>query len=439
MQDYVSFVKNSLTQTLRDMEKVSYLFVKNPICDFSRKRKLDFVSFFDFFLSMEGKTLALELLEHFDYSVEAPSNSAFNQQRSKILPEAFEYLFHTFSDTVLKSKTWKNYRILACDGSDLNIPRNPNDANTYYQSTPNDKGFNQLHLNALYDICGRSYVDALIQDRTEENEFRACIQMIERTKINNHNVILIADRGYENYNLFAHAQEKNWKYAIRAKDIHSNGILSGLVNLPEGCFDTEISLQLTRRQTNEIKKHPEKYKFMPSCQIFDFLPVGNKGTYEINFRVVRFLIGDNSYESIITNISSDEMNPYEIKELYHMRWGIETSFRELKYAIGLTNFHSKKVEYIKQEIYARLTLYNFCEAITTSIILKKHNQQTKHCYQVNYTMAISICKKYLKKNGIVPTQVVALIQKYTLPIRPGRQDPRKVNPQAAIGFLYRVA
>ena len=25
-----------------------------------------------------------------------------------------------------------------------------------------------------------------------------------------------------------------------------------------------------------------------------------------------------------------------------MRWGIETSFRELKYAVGLTSFHSKK-------------------------------------------------------------------------------------------------
>ena len=35
-----------------------------------------------------------------------------------------------------------------------------------------------------------------------------------------------------------------------------------------------------------------------------------------------------------------------IKELYHMRWGIETSFRELKYAIGLTSFHSKKRDYM---------------------------------------------------------------------------------------------
>ncbi|WP_374972327.1 transposase [Blautia producta] len=45
--------------------------------------------------------------------------------------------------------------------------------------------------------------------------------------------------------------------------------------------------------------------------------------------------------------------------MYGRRWGIECSFRELKYTIGLTNFHAKKVEYILQEIFAWLIIYNF--------------------------------------------------------------------------------
>ena len=194
---------------------------------------------------------------------------------------------------------------------------------------------------------------------------------------------------------------------------------------------------LTRRQTKEIKAHPEKYKFMPTCQTFDYLPTGSKETYPINLRVVRFQIGEDSYESIITNLP-EEFTPDKIKELYHMRWGIETSFRELKYAIGLTSFHAKKVEYIKQEIFARLILYNFCEAITTSVVIRSSGK-TKHIYQVYFTRAISICKRYLRSRKIKPRAVVSLIQKYILPIRPGRQDPRKVKPQTAVGFLYRVA
>jgi len=39
---------------------------------------------------------------------------------------------------------------------------------------------------------------------------------------------------------------------------------------------------------------------MPTIQKFDYLPVGDKGIYSINFRVVRFAISENNYEVIIT-------------------------------------------------------------------------------------------------------------------------------------------
>lgn len=50
----------------------------------------------------------------------------------------------------------------------------------------------------------------------------------------------------------------------------------------------------------------------------------------------------------------------EIKHLYAMRWGIETSFRELKYSVTLLHLHSKKVDFIYQEVFAKLIMYNFC-------------------------------------------------------------------------------
>ena len=76
---------------------------------------------------------------------------------------------------------------------------------------------------------------------------------------------------------------------------------------------------------------------------------------------------------------------------FYLRWGIETSFRELKYAIGLTSFHARKPDFIKQEIYARLLLYNYCELITTHVIKQmKNNDKTK---QVNFTIAIYICRE----------------------------------------------
>lgn len=185
-----------------------------------------------------------------------------------------------------------------------------------------------------------------------------------------------------------------------------------------------------------MKGNPEKYKILPKASSFDYLDLHDRMFYELAFRVVRFAITEDSYECIITNLPENEFPAEEIKKIYAMRWGIETSFRELKYAVGLSCFHSKKVEYIMQEIYARLILYNYCEIITMHVIVQQ--KDTKHVYQMNYTIAIHICRYFLR-NDISPPDVEKLIQKNLLPVRHGRSDPRKVRPKSMVSFLYRVA
>lgn len=139
---------------------------------------------------------------------------------------------------------------MAVDGSDLHIATNPDDKGTYFQNHPCDKGFNLMHLNAMYDLCNRFYVDALIQPGRHTHEKKALVDMVDRSAIKG-NVIVIADRSYEYYNSFAHIENKGWKYVIRAKDLASNGILSGL-SLPfDSEFDLMIQRILTRRQTKD--------------------------------------------------------------------------------------------------------------------------------------------------------------------------------------------
>ena len=88
-------------------------------------------------------------------------------------------------------------------------------------------------------------------------------------------------------------------------------------------------------------------------------------------------------------------------------------------------------------MFARLLLYNYCELITTHVIQQMKIEETK---QVNFTVAIYICREYLRqKRNLSPPAVIKLIKKHILPVRPGRRDPRKVKPQASVSFLYRVA
>jgi hypothetical protein len=351
-----------------------------------------------------------------------------------------EFLFHEFTQSYTDIKDYRGYRLLAVDGSDLHIATDSTDTDTYFQSQPNTKGYNLLHLNAVYDLCNRLYVDALVQPRRLCNEGRALAAMVDRSPIKG-KTIVIADRGYESYNNFAHIERKGWNYVIRVKDLASNGILSGLRLPASGEFDSDIHLTLTKKQTKEVKAHPEIYRFVPSRSTFDFLDLQENLFYPISFRVVRFVLPNGTYETVITNLSAADFPPDEIKSIYNRRWGIETSFRALKYTVGLTNFHAKKQESITQEIFARMIMYNFAEMITSHVVISQMDK--RHPYQVNFTIAVHVCRHFLRsRDNEPPPDVEALIRKNILPIRPirpGQKNTRKIHWKSAVSFVYRVA
>ena len=435
MSNYIESVTDSLKKIISDLSEDPHRFLIHPDSDFTRNRKIDFKTFVGITMNSGGCTMSKELLDFFDFNVNTPTVSAYTQQRAKVLPDAFEHLFKTFTDkNVYGGRKYHGYRLIACDGSNLSIASNSNDAETAWKSNQFGTVTNHLHLNAFYDVLNRIYLDAIIQTVSEYGEERACTEMLKRSTLDK--AILIADRGYENYNIIAHAINKGWKFVIRIKDVNSNGIASAL-NLPaDKTFDTDVNLKFTRKQTKAAKA--AGYKFMPANQKFDFLPLKSTDIYPLSFRIARFAISEESYEVVITNLDRFEFPVRKLKEIYQLRWGIETSFREVKYAIGLTSFHARKANYIKQEIFARLLLYNYCELITTHVIRQmKQKDKTK---QVNFTVAIYICREYLRqKRQLSPPDVIKLIEKHVLPVRPNRKDPRKVKPQASVSFIYRVA
>ncbi|MEG0857729.1 MAG: hypothetical protein RSG52_14770 [Terrisporobacter sp.] len=158
MNNYSKFIKDRLVSIIKEMGNSLELFVKNPGKDFIRNRKLSFEDIIKLMLSMGGNSIYRELLEHFKYDVETDTASAFVQQRDKILPSALEHLFKTFTYSFDNYKTFKGYRLLAADGSKLNIAHNSNNSKTYIKCQSNAKGFNVLHLNALFDLCNKVYI-----------------------------------------------------------------------------------------------------------------------------------------------------------------------------------------------------------------------------------------------------------------------------------------
>lgn len=425
-------MKKILKQCIYQLDESSSLFVVNPDKDFTRKRKHLFGNTLMNVLLLEGGSLKDELYKLFGYSLDTPTVSSFIQARDKIRPDAFHTLFNLFNEKTRKPKLYKGHRLLAVDGSTLPITSEIKDKKTTIQKVNNsDKPFSAFHLNTSYDILEYTYDDIVLQGQAVQDEREALNKIVEHYKGDN-KAIFIADRGYESINSFEKIHLSGNKYLVRVKDIHSTGMLRSFGPFPDEEFDVWTKRTLTTKQTDEIKSHPEIYKFVPQNQQFDYF--GDTPFYDFECRVVRFKITDETYECIVTNLDENEFSMQDIKVLYHLRWEIETSYRELKYDLDLNTLHSKKRNLIEQEIYAKMLLYNFCSRITNGIDIAKRKR--KYEYQLNFVRAFHIIREHLKKVK-VPTYICDIIAKEILPVRRNRQNKRKLKPKAPVSFNYR--
>ena len=391
-------VKQSLLNQIQDLSEHPELYCRNPGRDFTRKRKLPFCTLIHFILNMHGGSLTNEVLDYFCCEGSNVSPSAVVQMRDKLKAGVFKDLligFNSRMEEITPTRTENGLRILAVDGTEIQTPTDPDDADSYYPGTNGQKPYNMIHLTALYDLLQRTYLDVVVQKSKNQHERKALIQMIEASPIQKS--LLIADRGYESYNTLAHIHERGWFYLMRIKD-GKNGIVSAL-DVPDADeFDLDISMNLTRSYTvatKELFKDRNHYRFVPNNVNFDYLPRLNgcygaePAFYNLQYRIVRVRISEDLLETLVTNLPADQYPPDKLKELYALRWGIETSFRSLKYTVGLLSFHSKKAECILQEVFASLVIYNFTEWITAQVIIRK--PVSKHVYKVNFTVAVHMC------------------------------------------------
>lgn len=403
---------------------------------FSRKRVLTMDRVINLLLSMQGGSLKKEL---YDAGIEVTA-SAFVQQRDKIPWTVFEEVFEYFNSLCKDTKTYKDYRVLAIDGTTVNMARNPK-SSSFVKNDSTSKGYNQLHVNPLYDVLNKTYQHCVIQPQPQQDEVGALTFMLTWYDFKE-KTLIVADRGYESYNVFAHLQNTpNVDFLIRVKQDRT--AMREISKLPMTELDTDVSFTITTTQTKEDKekghillqtrKNEERiYSSKTRAGRWDF-----PSPYPMTFRVVRFKLETGEYETLATSLPRS-ITLAEIKELYHARWGIETAFRELKYGLGLVNLHGKKDDFVMQEIFAAMTTANFCSRIVNEVVLRK-NQANIHEYKVNMSMAIYLCRQFYRTKGADAKKLLQDIARYTEPVRPGRRDKRNMKAKSFVGFIYRVS
>ena len=426
------YIKKSLMQTIFSMSRNPAPFVKNPGRNFTRKRSITFSDLLLFLLTMENHSLNRELRRFFDSSEKLPpTKSALIQQREKLNEKALPYLFSAFNEQFEFKKTFKGYHLLAADGADVNIAPYAIDLLTRVQSNSPDSPYYQLHLNAMFDILENRYTDLILQPRAEYDERAAFNELIDRNPVSG-KCIFIADRGYFSANVWAHLQDSGQYYVLR---MTKTDFLERFSPPEKGPYDQDISISVTRSKKACHLKNHDIYWYLRPDRRFDYIPPDDKESlYMLSARLVRIILPNGTEEYLLTNLPRT-FTKKDLSKIYNLRWGIEVSFRHLKYSHGLVYLHSLRREFIYQEIYAKMIMYNFTSLLARCV--KVAYNGTKYKYQIVYSEAVATARDFLI-HRFTNQRIKELLLHYRSEIKPDRSFPRKVRSQRYKPFHFRT-
>ena len=230
--------------------------------------------------------------------------------------------------------------------------------------------------------------------------------------------------------------ESTVKFVIRAKDLDSNGFLHTLHLPPEGEIDIDVNKILTHSR-RRIYENDDRYVWVHR-RVFDLWDSDEK--YSIHFRLVRIKLDDGNYECLVTNLPRDKFSMKKLKKLYHLRWGVENAYRDLKYSIDLLHFHGKSAQAVLQEIFCSLTMFNYCAYLCVHADILHVPKKTKYRYKVNFANAVGPCRAYLH-GSIGEMELLDRLRLAPVPIRPDRHIKRRsrIEEQSSREFNYRAS
>ena len=142
--------------------------------DFTRNRKMGFASYIWYFLLHCARSLSTGLhafQQAFRENDDVITKQGFSKGRRRIRPEAIAYLVDFTRDQFYKTaeaQLWNGYRLLAIDGSKVNLPTAP-ELVEHFGCQKESGGQVQALASCLYDVLNGLVLDAQLT-RVDGNE-----------------------------------------------------------------------------------------------------------------------------------------------------------------------------------------------------------------------------------------------------------------------------
>lgn len=372
---------------------------------FSRERKMEFTSVVMFILSFAKKSLQLELDNFFkmlnNKEAESITKQAYSAARRKICPTAFVHLLNAVVEMYYSTfdfARFKGYRLLAIDGSIMEIPNTAVLRDAYGFAANQTSKVARAKGSVLYDLENNLIIDARIA-RYNDAERDLALQHLEHLQtIRTQKELVLFDRGYPGCELI--------EYLIYHK-------IDFLMRTPSN-FLKEI-------RDAKGEDSVVEYKF-------------NKKRFRI--RVIKVLLSTGEEEVLISSLFNSEFTAEDFKNLYFRRWGVEVKYDELKNKLQIENFTGECKIAIEQDFYASMYLSNMVSLakMEAEEKLAETEKTTKYAYKVNVNILIGKLKDNLvlmmleedpEKRTKMFQQTMKEIVRNIVPIRPNRTQPRK--------------
>lgn len=337
------------------------------------------------------------------------TGSAFTKARRFLRASAFIELNYLATSSFLKTqqKRWRGFRLLAVDGTTLNLPNVPA-LKKWYGYSGNKT---QARGSQLFDVMNRLTIDAAIVPM-KRGERALALEHLKHTKKGD---LVIYDRGYPAFYLFAAHMRRGVDFCSR---IISN-------------FHPEIIPFIESGKEQQLLTLTPNGAAKRACKTLKL------STAPVKVRMIRVELSSGEIEVLFTSVLDDETIPCSaFKELYHKRWGVEEDYKLMKSRLVVEQFSGKTVHAIQQDFFAKILSKNlvvmFAEA--AQVITDKKSEGKKWRYQINYSAAVASLKhkmvKLLFKPGRLKKKLQKLIEQiahYVNAVRPERSFVRKVR------------
>jgi hypothetical protein len=391
--------------------------------DFTRNRKQSFSGTLLFMFNLLRKSLTVEIdifVRHLNQRLSAGVSyftaSAFVQSRRKIDPGVFKHLSSIiirdfYTDDNADLRLFKGLRILAADCSIITLPFTK-ELKEQYGVVRNAETLNivQARVSALYDVVNHLALDVVL-DKVHTSERELALRHMHAWQKND---LVIYDRGYPSFEFINEHIRMGADCLIRAKTVHSPTIVAFVAS-------GKRSL-ITRLQPNQDRSFKGKnYNRRSTIQV----------------RLLRVELPSGETEVLITTLLDSKKWPAKaFKELYFMRWGIETFYDELKNKLKIEHFSGYSDNTIQQDIFCAIFISNLQSIIVNGLQddLEVQNEGKKYQYKVNNNLSYGFLKNRVlellcKKAPLemVLKDLETLFLKNTIPIRANRTNSRNTQ------------